>query len=229
MTLSFDKKEATITAVGFDWIFKEYSGGIDFSANYIGIDKNQFGYATDNAGYRNAENPKGDLFFDNTVDIDVYRLRIGGTFTKKWENSGFSFKGIVYPLSLLEVDQTTLIRPISEEIQNSYSNNWLDISYEARASFFYDFSGNWSFVGLGEYYFLPLEYNTISSTKNSQLSEITQKEEITEYTWMGKLVTPFKLSGDARFSIGYGQRIIDIDGDTSDPEHLISIGIDTTF
>jgi hypothetical protein len=127
-----------------------------------------------------------------------------------------------------------LIRPLISKTHNSSSSEDLDFSYEVRGNLQWNVGENWSLVALGEYYYLPLKYNIIEYggiDLGGNHSLITSKESIEHesFTWMTKLVTPFKITGDARLSFGYGQRQNRIDGIDKELDHLISVGIDSTF
>jgi hypothetical protein len=228
MSLSLDKQEASIV-LGYDWKLDNILLSPEISGDYISIDKNQFGYAINNDGYKNSNNPNGDLFFDNEVSIDILRARFGLTLSGNFEHFGFSLQGIIYPWSNLDVEQSLLIRPLVDQIGEANSSNELDMSYEARLNFFIKFNEDWTIVALGEYKYLPLKYNTITYKRGVGLIEVEESDTNEEFTGMLKLVTPLTLSGDARLSFGIGQRINRTDGLEKEKDFLFSFGVDSTF
>ena len=224
-SISMEKKEVTFTIFGYSKKYDNWAVSSDISANYLTINKNEFGYAIEK--YKNLSET-GDLFFDNKIDIDVLRARIGLTILKRTENFGIGFSGMVYPYSNLNVDQELLLRPISKNIGRNKSSNDLKPSYEARLNISYKLTKDWSIMLLGEYYILPIEYDMLSLDSNQRFitQNITNEEE--RYIYMAKILTPLKKDG-IRLSFGYGQQKTRVDGVDSGIENIISIGFDSEF
>jgi hypothetical protein len=222
MSLSLERKEVTLNLIGYDYGFGKIIFSPELSFNYIGIEKNEFGF--------DIQSNSEDTLFDNEVELDVFRLRVGSSISGTiGKNFTISLEGILYPYSQMEVEQTIMVRPHSNDITTVESTNNLDMAYEIRFSTLYNFTDSWSAIAIFEQNILPLQYDAVYSYQNGKalIKEFDEEHKVS--TWMIKAVTPLQISGNSRFSFGYGQRIIEIDSGDAETENIISFGIDTIF
>jgi hypothetical protein len=192
----YDKKGIFYNRTEFDLKLIGYrkSKNMEFytSINRIEIEKNEIGY-------------KDELFFDNIVDIEVNRLRIGGNFGYSFsENLSSTFSADIFPVSKLNIEQNTVLKPLSKKVGENSSSNDLDPSFQLSLNLKYSFSKNWKSELSYRYSYIPLEYETLNF-QNSRFTKSRISETDIERAIFLEILTPIKILNIGNLSFGIGR------------------------
>jgi len=224
---SYDQKKTTqtnenlnLTLIGYEKDFNSTSIGLSFIFNYSKIDKNEFGFRI---------NDTSELFFDNEINLDIYRINLTLKYFKQLNSSlKFYFYSTFSPFTKLNLEQKTLINLVQSDYEKLNSSNNLDLSYDLEARILYLISEKWTLELSGKYYFLPLKYSSLSLDSEADFISDEVKSEEKTYFYFAKLITPLEIFSENFFSFGLGQKTFKSETENQQ-ENIFFIGLDSKF
>ena len=201
--------ELTLNYISYSTKLSSLQLSFGINSTFASIKNNEFGYIHDSENVFN----KGDdyyISYDNEVLLDIVRYSLSAdvvfSFSKKIDSR---LHLNISPFSTLDVDQSTIFKPLVSQKGESSSSYTQDISYNIR----YDIQYNTdSFFDIG----LTLKHKSNSfkydvaalNADGSNFSFTNQAVDTTETTTSYMLKTIFKYSvlGGLKPSLGFGMR-----------------------
>jgi len=170
------------------------SKNIEFytSLNRVEIDKNEMGY-------------RDELFFDNSVDMEISRLKVGGNFNYRFSDKFLTrFSADIFPVSKLNIEQETILKPKFKSVGKNRSDSDLDTSFQLSLKLNYSFNENWKSELSYSYSYIPLKYSALNYKNGGFATENISEIDIERRLFL-ELITPFKVSNMGNLSIGIGR------------------------
>ena len=210
---------------------------LGFNSTFTSRTNNEFGYIHD------SDNQLGEgtdyyISFDNEIELDIYThainadimIPIGERF-----KSRFSLN--LSPYSTIGVKQSTLFKPLVEEIGSSDSSQTQDLAYkisydlDIKTGVFFD-------IGLSASYnaqSLKYDIATLGTEDSNYVfkSELIDMTEVTT-SYMVRLIFNKELLGDLKPSIGFGIESLEVTDNitkksTSEEKTIFSFGFEKKF
>jgi len=211
------------------------SAGVESTISYV--ENNEFGYIHDSENLF-ANGSDYYIAFDNEIELDIKRhairadvvIPMGEYFTSRLSTS-------ISPYTIIEVEQSTIFKPLVNETGTSSSSTVQDIAY----NFKYEMqTKTGSFIDFGlvaSYDNQPLKYDLAGlDVVNDSYVFNTTTVDTNEVTigYMAKILFNRKVLGGLKPSIGYGVENLDskdnvLGTTTSSDRTMFSVGFEKRF
>jgi len=220
-----------------NWITKNISNySIGLVTSISNIKNNEFGYIHD------TENLFGNgddywVAFDNDIELDIVKTGIFAKYTTSFDKIYLRTIATVFPSSNLDVKQSTIFKPLANDIGVSSSSTSQDLGYSLQLEALYDTNSFISFGFMYSYDFEPIKYdiaqlNKSDSTYNFKTNTIDTDETTTKYLFKFKFDK--KMLGGLYPSLGFGKIKTSIkDNKTNqtktEDKNIVSFGFEKIF
>jgi len=228
---------ATSRDMRLNWLtykFGNFSAGLQ--SNFLNIDKNEFGYIHDSADlFGNGTNYY--IAFDNDIELDIVKTGFYIDYSTKIDNLLLRGSSTITPSTKIDVKQSTLFKPLVNDIGSSSSSTSQDLSYGVKLEAYYDTN---SFVKLGfeySYDYMPIKYDIaqLAVENNAYVfntTTIDTDETTTKY--LAKLYFDKKMLGGLTPTIGFGSIETEVKNNDSgkkskSDESIVSVGFERRF
>ena len=220
-----------------NWITKNISNySIGLVTSISNIKNNEFGYIHD------TENLFGNgndywVAFDNDIELDIVKTGIFAKYTTSFDKIYLRTIATVFPSSNLDVKQSTIFKPLANDMGVSSSSTSQDLGYSLQLEALYDTNSFISFGFMYSYDFEPIKYdiaqlNKSDSTYNFKTNTIDTDETTTKYLFKFKFDK--KMLGGLYPSLGFGKIKTSIkDNKTNqtktEDKNIVSFGFEKIF
>jgi len=220
-----------------NWITKKignYSVGIQ--TNIQNIDNNEFGYIHDTNNIFQQGNDYW-IAFDNDIELDILKTSMYLNYSKHIKDTFLRISTTISPSTKIDVKQSTLFKPLVDDIGSSSSSTSQELSYGLKIEAYYDTHSIVRFGSLYSYEYAPLKYdiaqldyennNYIFHTNTIDTNEITTK-------YLVKIYFDKKVLGELNPTIGFGKiskKIINNKNNSTATidDSIISLGFEKRF
>lgn len=235
-----DSKSGLVSSqddTAINWLsYKLGNYTIGLQTNFLNIDNNEFGYIHDSA---NVFGNGADYYiaFDNDIELDIIKTGIYLDYNKKIDNLTMKLSSTIYPSTKIDVKQSTIFKPLSNDTGTSSSSTSQDLGYAMKLEAFYDTGAFVKFGAQYSYDFAPAKYDIaqlaqVNGNYTFQTATVDTDETTTKY--LAKIYFDKKVLGNLIPSFGIGKIKSQVKNNnsgnkTTKNQDLFSLGFEARF